>query len=196
MRLLYTPTSPYARKVRIALREKGIACEEVFVPPSDSAVADQNPLGKVPALARDDGRALYDSPVILQYLELVAPTPALYPADAPARVEALRWEALCDGICDATVTRMLEGRRASPEAGALAHQEAKIARGLAAVERDLAGRAFAVGDTYSVADVAAAATVGYVDLRAGALLDAYPKLRVWYKAQLARPSVAATVPPR
>lgn len=112
MRLLLSATSPYARKVHVALLEKGVPFQPAFVTAADPSVAAANPLGKVPALVRADDTVLYDSPVILQYLEVLAPAPALYPADPLARIEALRWEALGDGICDATVTRMLEGRRA------------------------------------------------------------------------------------
>jgi glutathione S-transferase len=142
MRLLLSPTSPYARKVHVALLEKGLAVELVYVATVDPAVSAANPLGKIPALVREDGSTLYDSAVILQYLEVIAPTPPFYPADPLARVEALRWEALCDGICDAAVAQMIERRRAPErqEPKATAHQEAKIARGLATLEADLTGR--------------------------------------------------------
>lgn len=198
MRLLLSPTSPYARKVHVALLEKGVAFTAEHVTTADPVVAATNPLGKIPALVLPDGRALYDSPVILQYVEVVAPEPPLYPADPLARIEALRWEALGDGICDAAVTRLLESRRAPErqEPASLAHQASKIARGLAAFSRDLGDRPYAVGNTFTVADVAIAATLGYVELRAPELLEPHPELRARYAASLARPSLAATVPPR
>lgn len=198
MRLYLSPTSPYARKVRVALREKGVAYEPVVVATSDPGLPDVNPLGKIPVLVLADGTAVYDSPVILQYVEAIAPTPPLYPADPLARVATLRWEALCDGICDAAVIRLLEGRR-TPERqdpDARAHQEKKIGRGLAALERDLGEREFAVGNALTVADIAVVAALGYVDLRAPELLAPHRALSARYAAALARPSFAETVPPR
>lgn len=198
MRLIFTSTSPYARKVRIALSEKGLPFDAVQLAPSDPTVTSTNPLGKVPVLMRDDGSALYDSPVMVQYLEVIAPRPALYPADPLARIEVLRWEALGDGICDATVARMIENRRTSEkhDPGTVAHQEAKIARGLAAMERDLGDRPFAVGESFTLADIVVAMVVGYVDLRADALLEPHPALRARYGRLCERPSIGETTPPR
>src|SRR5262252_10920440 len=110
MRLIYSVNSPYARKVRIALLEKRISFEGIVDAPGTpgSVAGAHNPLGKVPVLLRDEGRPLYDSPVIVQYLEATWPDPRLIPADPEARFETLRWEALSDGICDAAVTILLE----------------------------------------------------------------------------------------
>ena len=198
MRLLHSLTSPFARKVRVTLLEKGLACEPVVLLAGDASVSAVNPLGKVPALLRADGTALYDSPVIVQYLEVLVPTPSLFPADPLARIEVLRLEALCDGICDAAVLRMIEGRRdpARQDPNAVAHQAAKITRGLAVLQAELGDRAYAVGDTYTLADTCVAMAIGYIDLRAPELLAPFPALVERYAAMLARPSLAATVPPK
>lgn len=198
MRLLLSATSPYARKAHVALLEKGVAFEPVFLLASDPTVAAANPLGKIPALVCADGAVVYDSPVIVQYLEVVAPNPALYPADPLARIDALRWEALGDGVCDAVVARMMESRRPAErqDPGSMAHQAGKVTRGLAAMEQTLGDREYAVGGAFSLADIVIACTIGYADLRAPELLEPFGALRARYNGMLARPSLAATVPPR
>lgn len=196
MRLLLSATSPYARKVHAVLLEKGLPFELGYTAPSDPAVSRVNPLGKIPALLRDDGTALYDSAVIVQYLELLAPTPPLLPADAAARIEVLRWEALCDGVSDATVSGMLERRRSGErqDPGWIAHQDGKVRRGLAVMEADLGDREWAVG-VFSLADIAIAATFGYVRLRSPSLLDPHPALADRYSRLCERPSIGKTAPP-
>ncbi len=111
MKLFVTPNSPYARKVRVVLIEKRIECElvEVDLSSPDSPVLLHNPLGKVPTLLLDDGSALYDSPVITEYLDKKTPVMHLIPA--ARRIEVRRWEALADGLCDAAVAVVIEGRR-------------------------------------------------------------------------------------
>ena len=105
MKLFGSLGSPYARKVRILLAEKNIAHEFVIARGSapDSPVPPYNPLGKIPTLVRDDGRGLYDSPVIIEYLDAFGTGPKLIPEDFDSRIEVRRWEALGDGIADATV---------------------------------------------------------------------------------------------
>lgn len=202
MRLLLSPTSPFARKVHAVLLEKGLPFETVYLTPADATVSAANPLGKIPALLRDDDSALYDSAlydsaVIVQYLEAIAPTPAVFPADPLARIEVLRWEALCDGVCDATVLRMVEGRRVSEkqEPKWIAHQEGKMRAGLVAIEAELGGRTYAVGGAFSLADIAIVMTVGYVTLRAPELLAPHDALVRWATTHAERPSLAMTAPP-
>src|SRR5882672_434031 len=105
MKLLGTPGSPFARKVRIVLEEKRIPHEYIIERPSapGSRVPQFNPLGKIPVLALDDGRAIYDSAVIVEYLDAVAAGPRLIPDPLDERIEVRRWEALADGVADATV---------------------------------------------------------------------------------------------
>jgi glutathione S-transferase len=105
MKLLGTPASPYVRKVRLVLEEKHIPYEYVLASPSqrEAMVVALNPLGKVPVLVCDDGRAIYDSPVIVDYLDGLVAEPELIPRTFDERIEVKRWEALGDGIADATV---------------------------------------------------------------------------------------------
>ena len=103
MKLLASLASPYTRKVRIVLSEKRIECEmqTVDVAPTDNPVNTHNPLGKIPTLLLDDGTALYDSRVIVEFLDNVSPISRLIPDDNRDRVQVRRWEALADGVLDA-----------------------------------------------------------------------------------------------
>jgi glutathione S-transferase len=105
MKLLGSPGSPYVRKVRIVLAEKRVDYEYVIGRPSapDSRIHEYNPLGKIPVLVRDDGSTIYDSVVIVEYLEGLVDEPRLIPAAFEDRIQVKRWEALGDGIADATV---------------------------------------------------------------------------------------------
>src|SRR5688572_26641828 len=105
MKLLYTVNSPYARKVRIVATEKHIdlVLEEVVLTAPDCPVKQYNPLGKVPVLVLDDGDSLYDSRVIVEYLDNRTPLAHLIPQDHGSKVWVRRWEALADGVCDAVV---------------------------------------------------------------------------------------------
>jgi glutathione S-transferase len=113
MKLLGVDASPYVRKVRIVLEEKHIPYEYVKARPSlpDSPVPQFNPLAKIPVLVTDSGKGIYDSPVIVEYLEGLVPDPRLIPTDIEARVDVKRWEALADGIADATVAISHERRK-------------------------------------------------------------------------------------
>ncbi|MDP2706037.1 MAG: glutathione S-transferase N-terminal domain-containing protein, partial [Burkholderiales bacterium] len=122
MKLFGTPGSPYVRKARIALEEKHIAYEYVLAPAEvrETQVVPLNPLGKIPVLLADDGRAVYDSAVIVEYLDGLVAQPRLIPQAFDDRIEVKRWEALGDGIADATVLishdyRKPEARRESAE---------------------------------------------------------------------------------
>jgi glutathione S-transferase len=201
MRLLLTATSPYARKVRIAILEKRIPCEMDFDNPLDptSHVPAANPLGKVPVLVLDDGRALWDSPVIVQYLEQEWPEPPLLPPGGWPRIEVLRWEALCDGLCDAAVQVVLEGRRAPErqDAAVVERQRGKVLSALARAEADLGQSEWASGGAFSLADIALASALGYLDLRLpGLWRGRFPGLESYAERIGQRPSVAGTAPPR
>ena len=168
MKLFGSPGSPFARKVRIVLAEKRVPYE--FITESGSApnsrVPHFNPLAKVPVLVRDDGTAVYDSPVIVEYIDGLGEGPRLIPDEFAHRIEVKRWEALGDGIADATVLvshdyRKAEEKRESPEW--YEKQTQKIVRGLDAMERELGGREFCYGERFSLADIAAGYAVGYLD---------------------------------
>ena len=201
MKLLGSPGSPYVRKVRVVLAEKRIDYEYILDRPSnpDSRVAQYNPLGKIPVLVRDDGRTVYDSPVIVELLEGLVPEPRLIPADFESRIEVKRWEALGDGIADATVLVSHDLREPEAQrkpAAWYAKQRQKIQRGLAAMERDLGPREFCFGDRFSLADIAAGFALGYLDF---ALPDTdwrrdCPNLTRLEARLAARPSFVATKP--
>jgi glutathione S-transferase len=200
MKLLGTPGSPYARKARIALLEKNLVHEFVFDRPSnpDSKVARYNPLGKIPVLLLDGGRALYDSAVIVEYADGVGSGPRLIPEDFAARIEVRRWEALGDGIADATVLLTHDhryGEAGCEQAPWYRRQYAKIERGLAAMERDLDGREHCCG-AFGLADIAAGMALGYLDY-AFAALDwraRHAGLKAYAERLFARASFRATRP--
>ena len=168
MKLLGSPGSPYARKVRIVLEEKRLAYEWVVARPSapGSPVPDYNPLGKIPVLIRDDGRPLYDSVVIVEYADGIGRGPRLIPESFEDRIEVKRWEALGDGIAESTVAishdyRKPKERWEAPEW----HRKhrLKIERGLAQIAQDLGDRAYCHGDGYTLADIAAGYALAYLD---------------------------------
>jgi glutathione S-transferase len=198
MKLYGSLTSPYVRKVRVLLKEKDIACEFVIVDAwaADSPVPGMNPLGTVPVLERDDGRFLFDSPLICEYLD-AEKRPALIPGEGEARWQVLQWHALAQGMLDATVTRLLESRR-PPErqsADQIARQEAKIARALAWAERGATGE-FLIGDRFGFADLALGVALDYIDFRyPHPWRERHPGLGEWHARIGARPSFMETLPP-
>lgn len=166
MKLLGSNRSPYFRKVRAAAIEKGIALDIVEVRAVAPEVAAANPLAKIPVLIRDDGRPLYDSSVIVEYLEGVGEGPKLIPDDFAARIEIRRWEALASGVMDATVAihhdnQLPEGDRKSADFHA--RQQRKIDAALATMERDLGDRDFCFGDNLTLADIACGCALSYLD---------------------------------
>ena len=168
MKLFGVPGSPYVRKVRLVLEEKRIAYDYVHAPAAvrEALVVPLNPLGKVPVLLADDGRAVYDSPVIVEYLDGLAAEPRLIPQAFDDRIEVRRWEALGDGIADATVLishdyRKPQARREDAEWHA--KQRQKIEHGLAVMSKDLGGREFCFGKCFTLADIAAGYALGYLD---------------------------------
>jgi glutathione S-transferase len=201
MKLLATPTSPYARKVRVVLAEKKI--EYVLVDESPGApgntVSDFNPLGKIPVLVLDDGYSVYDSRVIVEYLDAVSPVTRLIPEPSRQRVAVRRWEALADGICDATSAIAREQRRTVRQQSRewIERQSRKIVQGVAELSRELGERPWCSGETYSLADIATGCALGYLDLRQPDLawrVD-YPNLVRLADKLAKRPSFAETAPP-
>lgn len=198
MKLYGSLTSPYVRKVRVFLMEKGIAYEFVVEGPGDAAgnVARLNPLGKVPTLVRDDGEVLFDSFMIVEYLDSLLGTP-LIPPPGEARWQAQRWHALGQGLADATVTRLMETRRA-PERQELAvihKQEGKIAAALGFAEGHLKSGEFLVGHQLTVADITLGVALGYLDLRyVHEWRGSHPRLAQWFSVFSRRPSFIETAP--
>jgi glutathione S-transferase len=204
MKLLYTPNSPYARKARIVALEKhiDIALQEVVLSDPDCPVSQHNPLSKVPVLLLSEKGnitdAIYDSRVIVEYLDNCAPGSHLIPQDNSSKIKVRRWEALSDGICDAAIVAMLEGRR--PQAAQLPavidKQLEKVMRGLAVLNADIAKKKWCVNETFSLADIALGCMLGYVDLRFKQLnwQDNYPNLAKHYSVLIKRPSFKQTMP--
>lgn len=200
MQLMVSPTSPYARKTRVVLREKGLLerVGEIFLNPHQdpAELLARNRLGKIPVLILEDGSALYDSPVICEYLDAFDGEPTLVPASGDARWAVLRAQALADGIMDLAATTVME--RARPESE---QSKGSMARWRGKIERAVAGITETVADTRGEIDlgrIALAVALSYLDFR----LPEYdwrgerPELIDWHANLAARSSMQATAPPK
>ncbi len=169
MKLVGSLTSPYVRKVRIVLAEKHISYDfAVDIPWAvDSQVPDYNPLGKVPVLIMEDGTPLYDSRVIVEYLDNISPVARLIPESNRHRIMVKRWEVLADGISDAASTIFLERKRPAAQQSPewIARQQQKVALGLEAAARELGNKKWCDDNAYTLADVALGCTLGYLVFR-------------------------------
>jgi glutathione S-transferase len=192
--------SPFGRKARIAISVLGLDGKVAVEPAANQDPADpirkQNPLGKVPVLLLDDGGTLFDSPVILEYLDMLAGGGKIIPAEKKARFEALRLQALADGILDASILLVYEGRYRAKEKHEqkwLDLQSGKVARGMAELEAKPPG----LGTPPTVGEITLACALGYGDFRfEGRWRKDYPKLVAWldkFAAQV--PAFDATKPP-
>ena len=200
MRLYYSTTSPYVRKVVVCAIELGLDGEIERVPtkvsPVDrtSPVIEQNPIGKVPTLVGRDGAVLYDSRVICEYLDSLAGGGRMFPAGA-ARWRALTEQALADAILDAALLVRYETTLRPKELSWNAWRDGqmdKVSKGLDRLERDAAG----FGSRFDIGTVAIGAALGYLDFRLPDIgwRTARPRLAAWQAAFDARPSMAATRP--
>lgn len=168
MQILGSPGSPFVRKVRVIAAEKRIPVEYVIERPNaeGSRVPALNPLGKIPVLLLDDGEVIYDSAVIGEYLDGLKPEPRLVPVDFAGRIAVKRWEALGDGIAEATVMISHDWgpmHDSDKQAAWIARQEAKIGRGLEAIAASLQGREWLHGDAFTLADICAGYALYYLD---------------------------------
>lgn len=195
MKLRYSTTSPYVRKVTIAAQELGLTVQRVPAAPwgPDTDLPKENPLGKVPSLTADDGTVYFDSPVICEYLDSLAPG-KLIPAGADARLSALRLQAAADGILDAAVLRMLESRR-PPELQMESwrdRQQAAVGRTLDWLEAEIAEGP----EPFHIGHIAVACALGYLDFRFAAedWRAGRPRLAAWWSLVENRSSVRETVP--
>ena len=201
MRARINPASPFARKVRIVLRERNLTgqIEEIETAVSPVApnadLARANPLVKIPALILDDGTALFDSRVICEYLDTLGNVPRLFPATGIERWNALRLQSLCDGVLDAAVITRYE-TAVRPEAlrwkDWIAGQRAKIDGGVDALEREQSSW----GRTFGIGQIGAACVLGYLDFRFPDIdwRRTHPRLKAWYEEISQRPSVHDTMP--
>ena len=198
MKLRYSPTSPYVRKVAVVAHETGLIGRIELVPTNvwanDTDIGRDNPLGKVPALTTDGGEVLFDSPVICEYLDSLHDGTKLYPPSGGARWTALRRMALADGILDAGILRRLELARHEPERSAawIERQRAAVERGLDALEDE----APALGAGVTIGHIAIACALGWFEFRFAA--DNWrarrPALAAWYAKFAERPSMKKTAP--
>lgn len=200
MKLLYSLGSPYARKVRIVASEKRIEIEmvQVVLNAADCPAAQYNPLGKIPVLILDDGDTLFDSRVIVEYLDHRTPVAHLIPQDHTLKIQVRRWEALADGVCDAAILAIQEGRRPEDRQDVLVitKQRGKVDRGLAALNQEIGGRKWCVGENFSLADISLGCMLGYLALRMPEidLAAQYPSLARHYAELMKRKAFADTIP--
>jgi glutathione S-transferase len=197
--LRFSPSSPFVRKIRIAASvlglEKDIKAEPAETTSPSDTVRQQNPLGKIPTLVLEDGSTLFDSRVILEYLDHRAGGGRIIPKDASARFAALRLQALADGILDASILQVYEGRFRPAERHEpkwVEHQAGKVARGLAALEAAPPG----LGSPPDVGQITVACALGYRDFRFGeGWRKDHPRLVAWLDGFAAKvPAYAATKP--
>ena len=199
MQLRYSPTSPYVRKVMAIAIETGLDKEIEKIPtnPWDAAtdLPSDNPIGKVPALVIDGARVLFDSPVICEYLDSLHDGAKLYPPSGDARWSALRLQALGDGILDAAVLRLLEGRRPEERQSPdwVERQKNVVNRALDTLENEADGLE---RDTAGIGYVTVGCALGYLDFRFpnDDWRRGRPKLTQWYEKFSQRASMKETVP--
>ena len=172
MKLIGAVTSPYVRKVRVVMAEKKLdyQFEQENVWAAATTIADSNPLGKVPCLIMEGGEALFDSRVIVEYVDTLSPVGKLIPAVGRERAEVKTWEALADGLLDASILARLEatwdGRTKSQRSQAwIDRQLAKVHGSLKAMSTGLGDKPFCSGIHLSLADIAVGCALGYLDFR-------------------------------
>ena len=200
MKLIGTTTSPFVRKVRIVLAEKKIEydfeIDSPWTPESD--ISRLNPLGKVPVLVLDDETVLFDSRVITEYLDNVAPNNKLMPAPNRERTELKRWVAIADGVCDAAALVFLEKKRPPVQQSGewIARQEEKIVRGLEYMSEQLGENPWCMGTYFSLADVAGGCALDYLTLRFPQIdwRGKHPNLDRLHAKLMQRPAFAETIP--
>ncbi|MGB5082824.1 MAG: glutathione S-transferase C-terminal domain-containing protein [Burkholderiales bacterium] len=200
MKLIGSLASPFARKVRIVLAEKRIDYDfEIDNPWKPEAVTPRfNPLGKVPVLVLDDGATLFDSRVIVAFLDTTTPIARLLPAESRERVEVRRWEALADGVLDAGVAARLENQREAKLRSApwIERQMGKVRAGLAAMDAELGERPWCAGNGFTLADIAVGACLGWLEFRFPKLdwKQEYPNLARHFAKLSERQSFIDTMP--
>jgi len=203
MKLIGSYTSPYVRKVRIVLAEKKLdyqfALEDVW---GSDAILAANPLGKVPCLVMEGGEAVFDSRVIVEYVDTLSPVGKLIPATGRERVEVRTWEALADGLLDASILARMEmiwpGRTDAQRSAAwVDRQMIRVSAALKAMSRGLADKPHCAGIYFTLADIAVGCALGYLDFRYPQIewRADHPNLSKLYDKLAARPSFVDTAPP-
>ncbi|MBT9507480.1 glutathione S-transferase C-terminal domain-containing protein [Rhodoferax sp.] len=203
MKLLGSGTSPYVRKVRVVMAEKKLdydfVVEDVWA--AQTTISESNPLGKVPCLIMEGGEALFDSRVIVEYLDTLSPVGKLIPTVGRERAEIKTWEALADGLLDAALLARMEatwtGRTKAQRSQAwIDRQLGKIDASLKAMSKGLGDKPFCAGIYLSLADIAVGCALGYLDFRFPQIdwRNEYPNLVKLHDKLMQRSSFADTVP--
>jgi glutathione S-transferase len=203
MKLIGSSTSPYVRKVRVVMAEKKLdyqyMTENVWA--ADTRITESNPLGKVPCLIMEGGEALFDSRVIVEYVDTLSPVGKLIPSVGRERAEVKTWEALADGLLDAALLARMEatwdGRTKAQRSQAwIDRQTTKIDAALKAMSKGLGERAFCSGIHLSLADIAVGCALGYLDFRFPQVdwRGAHPNLARLQDKLMQRQSFQDTVP--
>lgn len=203
LKLIGATTSPYVRKVRIMMAEKKL--EYTFVEENvwaaDTNINHANPLGKVPCLILDAGEALFDSRVIVEYLDILSPVGKMIPASGRERAEVKTWEALADGLLDASILARLEATWAgrTEEQRSLKwidRQLTKVGDSLKAMSVGLGEKAFCSGIHMSLADIAVGSALGYLDFRFPEIKwrNSYPNLAKLQEKLMQKQSFIDTIP--
>ncbi len=203
MKLIGSTTSPYVRKVRVVMAEKKLDYQfvEEDVWSADTTIMQSNPLGKVPCLVMEGGEALFDSRVIVEYLDTLSPVGKLIPAVGRERAEVKTWEALADGVLDALVLARLEsnwpGRKKEQRSQAwIDRQIDKTHASLKAMSQGLGDKPFCAGIYLSLADIAVGCALGYLDFRFGEIdwRGQYPNLAKLQDKLMQRASFTDSLP--
>lgn len=203
MKLIGSSTSPYVRKVRVVMAEKKLDYQMVIddVWSDETAISESNPLGKVPCLVMEGGEAVFDSRVIVEYLDTLSPVGKLIPTQGRERAEVKTWEALADGLIDAAILARLEaswsGRTEAQKCQAwIDRQIGKIHTALKAMSTGLGDKSFCSGIHFSLSDVAVGCALGYLDLRFAHIdwRGSYPNLAKLQEKLSARVSFSDTQP--
>jgi glutathione S-transferase len=203
MKLIGSNSSPYVRKVRVVMAEKKLEytfiTEDVWA--AETSIAHSNPLGKVPCLIMEGAEALFDSRVIVEYLDTLSPVGKLIPAVGRERAEIKTWEALADGVMDAAILARLEatwgGRTKAQRSQAwIDRQLVKVHDALKAMSQGLGEKPFCAGIHLTLADIAVGCALGYLDFRFPQInwRDEYPNLVKLHDKLMQRPSFADTLP--
>ncbi|MFA5491093.1 MAG: glutathione S-transferase N-terminal domain-containing protein [Candidimonas sp.] len=202
MKLIGSLTSPYVRKVRVFMAEKKLDYEFIQenVWADDTRIQEHNPLGKVPCLLMDDHGSLFDSRVIVEYLDTLSPVGRLIPQSGRERAAVKCWEAVADGMLDAAIASFVETNRRPAELRSQAwvdRQHGKIEAALAFMDQSLSDQPFCMGVNFSLADVAVGCALGWLDLRFPELnwRNGHGNLQRLSEKLNARPSFVSTMPP-
>jgi glutathione S-transferase len=203
MKLIGSTTSPYVRKVRVVMAEKKLdyafVTDDVWS--ADTTISRSNPLGKVPCLVMEGGEALFDSRVIVEYLDTLSPVGKLIPAVGRERAEVKTWEALADGMLDASIMARMEstwtGRTEAQRSQAwIDRQLVKVSDAVKAMSQGLGDKPFCAGIHLSLADISVGCALGYLDFRFPQIdwRSEYPSLVKLHDKLMQRPSFADTIP--